>query len=178
MFQRFYSRMLSRRLVQTLSLSMEAEETMIYKLKVCVSTRVACVVSVACNTCCMCRQCCIMCHQCCMQHMLQHACGYEYTARLQRMVVDIRLSADTMTEFQDFLSSREEVLPISFSTMVLQSAAWPLHKNTCPLYISPQLQLTKTKVQSDSLPNKGQLSAHCGPMLIIIEYVMNSCHSS
>lgn len=34
MFQRFYSRMLSRRLVQGLSLSMEAEETMIYKLKV------------------------------------------------------------------------------------------------------------------------------------------------
>jgi hypothetical protein len=33
-FQRFYSRMLSRRLVQGLSLSMEAEETMIYKLKV------------------------------------------------------------------------------------------------------------------------------------------------
>lgn len=34
MFQRFYSRMLSRRLVHALSLSMEAEETMIYKLKV------------------------------------------------------------------------------------------------------------------------------------------------
>lgn len=34
MFQRFYSRMLCRRLVQSLSLSMEAEETMIYKLKV------------------------------------------------------------------------------------------------------------------------------------------------
>lgn len=113
MFQRFYSRMLSRRLVQSLSLSMEAEETMIYKLK--------------------------------------HACGYEYTARLQRMVVDIRLSADTMTEFQDFLSRREEVLPISFSTMILQSAAWPLHKNTCPLCISPQLQLTKTKVTQSHL---------------------------
>ena len=35
MFQRFYSRMLSRRLVQGLSLSMEAEESMIQKLKVC-----------------------------------------------------------------------------------------------------------------------------------------------
>ena len=34
MFQRFYSRMLSRRLVQGLSLSMEAEESMIQKLKV------------------------------------------------------------------------------------------------------------------------------------------------
>lgn len=33
-FQRFYSRMLCRRLVQNLSMFMEAEETMIYKLKV------------------------------------------------------------------------------------------------------------------------------------------------
>ena len=34
MFQRFHSKMLSRRLVQNLSLSMEAEESMIQKLKV------------------------------------------------------------------------------------------------------------------------------------------------
>lgn len=34
MFQRFYTRTLSRRLVQHISLSMEAEESMIQKLKV------------------------------------------------------------------------------------------------------------------------------------------------
>ena len=34
MFQRFHSKMLSRRLVQNLSISMEAEESMIQKLKV------------------------------------------------------------------------------------------------------------------------------------------------
>ena len=33
LFQRFYTKMLSRRLVQNLSLSMEAEESMIQKLK-------------------------------------------------------------------------------------------------------------------------------------------------
>ena len=41
MFQRFYSRMLSRRLVQGLSLSMEAEENMIQKLKVCTSSSIS-----------------------------------------------------------------------------------------------------------------------------------------
>ena len=34
-FQKFYSRMLSRRLMQTLSISMEMEEGMIQRLKVC-----------------------------------------------------------------------------------------------------------------------------------------------
>ena len=34
---------------------------------------------------------------------MQHACGYEYTARLQCMVVDIRLSTDAMAEFQEQL---------------------------------------------------------------------------
>ncbi len=38
MFQRFYTRMLSRRLVQRLSVSMETEECMIQKLKVCIRT--------------------------------------------------------------------------------------------------------------------------------------------
>ncbi len=132
MFQRFYSRMLSRRLVQTLSLSMEAEETMIYKLKVWHrgsghSTRLSL-----------------------FSLLPQHACGYEYTARLQRMVVDIRLSTDTMTAFQESLAAEGESLPISFSTMVLQSAAWPLQKSTCSVSIPPNLQLAKTKVHRHS----------------------------
>ena len=38
MFQRFYSRMLSRRLVHGVSLSMEAEENMIQKLKASVAS--------------------------------------------------------------------------------------------------------------------------------------------
>lgn len=78
---------------------------------------------------------------------MQHACGYEYTARLQRMVVDIRLSSDTMVEFQEYLSIREDSLPISFSTMVLQSAAWPLQKSACSISIPPNLTLAKTKVK-------------------------------
>lgn len=76
----------------------------------------------------------------------QHACGYEYTARLQRMVVDIRLSTDTMTAFQESLAAQGDTLPMSFSTMVLQSAAWPLQKSTCTVHIPPNLQLAKTKV--------------------------------
>lgn len=89
---------------------------------------------------------------------MQHACGYEYTARLQRMVVDIRLSADAMTEFQENLARHEESLPISFSTMVLQSAAWPLQKSACPVFIPPQLLLAKSKVSDLGLELAARVS--------------------
>lgn len=63
------------------------------------------------------------------------------------MVVDIRLSTDTMTAFQESLAAEGNTLPISFSTMVLQSAAWPLQKSTCTVHIPHHLQLAKTKVK-------------------------------
>ena len=42
------------------------------------------------------------------------------------MVVDIKLSSDSVAEFQEQLKVSDSSLPISFSTLVLQSAAWPL----------------------------------------------------
>ena len=50
----------------------------------------------------------------------QHACGFEYVARLQRMVVDMKLSEDCMTSFQEHLSLSSSSLPLAFSTLVLQ----------------------------------------------------------
>lgn len=100
-FQRFYSRMLSRRLMQNLSISMEMEEGMIQRLK--------------------------------------HACGFEYVARLQRMVVDMKLSEDGMAAFQEHLSLSSTRLPLTFYTLVLQSAAWPFSKPTGSFNVPPQL---------------------------------------
>jgi hypothetical protein len=58
----------------------------------------------------------------------------------------MRLSTDTMAEFQEHLLASEESLPISFSTMVLQSAAWPLQRSTCTVHIPPQLASAIEKV--------------------------------
>ncbi|XP_019857070.1 PREDICTED: cullin-2-like isoform X2 [Amphimedon queenslandica] len=103
-FQKFYSRMLSRRLVYGFYVSMEAEENMVQKLK--------------------------------------HVCGYEYTARLQRMLMDITLSQNLVTEFHEKLKSDKEKETISFSTLVLQSGAWQLSQSPCPSIVLPQELLT------------------------------------
>ena len=55
------------------------------------------------------------------------------------MVVDIRLSADGMAEFQEQLSSLSLSLPLSFSTLVLQSAAWPLSRMSCGFAVPTEL---------------------------------------
>ena len=46
-------------------------------------------------------------------------CGYEYTARLQRMLVDMTLSSTLVSEFHD-LKIKDDALSIGFSTLVLQ----------------------------------------------------------
>lgn len=64
------------------------------------------------------------------------------------MVVDIKLSADTMVEFQEHIQTQEHPLPISsFSALVLQSATWPLHKTTFSVYMPPNLQEAMDKVR-------------------------------
>ena len=50
---------------------------------------------------------------------LQYVCGYEYTARLQRMLVDMTLSSTLVSEFHD-LKIKDDSLSIGFSTLVLQ----------------------------------------------------------
>ena len=52
--------------------------------------------------------------------LFQHVCGYEYTARLQRMLVDVTLSSSLITDFMEQLKQQSGSLPITFSTLVLQ----------------------------------------------------------
>jgi len=88
-FQKFYSRMLAKRLVQHMSASDDAEASMIAKLK--------------------------------------QACGFEYTAKLQRMFQDIRVSKDLNEDFKRHL--KEEPLDIDFSVQVLSSSYWPFQQS-------------------------------------------------
>ena len=62
------------------------------------------------------------------------------------MVVDIKLSADSVAKFNDHLKSVGETLAISFSTLVLKSAAWPLVQSPCGLAIPEELVPAISKV--------------------------------
>ena len=84
----------------------------------------------------------------------QHACGYEYTSRLQRMVVDMKLSAEGNAKFSDHLQAEGSPLAISFSALVLQSAAWPLTSSPCPLVLPRELVPVLQKVRWLILQNR------------------------
>lgn len=120
-FQKFYSRMLSRRLVFNNFSSMETEESMVQKLK--------------------------------------YVCGYEYTARLQRMLVDMTLSSTLVSEFHD-LKIKDDSLSIGFSTLVLQSGAWQLTQSPCPGVVMPS-EFLKTLSKFESFYH----TKYCGRCL-------------
>ena len=82
-FQKFYGKMLAKRLVQHMSASDDAEASMISKLK--------------------------------------QACGFEYTAKLQRMFQDIGLSKDLNEQFRRHLQNSNEPLDIDFQIQVSPS---------------------------------------------------------
>ena len=82
----------------------------------------------------------------------QHVCGYEYTSKLQHMVLDIRLSADTLSDFNKHVVAMGSPLPIRFSVMILKSAAWPLQPSNCSPMLPPQLRTAKKKVRNRCKP--------------------------
>ncbi len=55
------------------------------------------------------------------------------------MLVDIKLSAEGNGSFTEHLQAEGNPLPISFSTLILQSAAWPLASSPCPLALTQDL---------------------------------------
>lgn len=57
-----------------------------------------------------------------MIEKLKGACGYEYTAKLQRMFTDVSLSRDLNDEFK----SAHQVPVRDFSAMILAMGSWPL----------------------------------------------------
>ena len=108
-YQKFYSKMLAKRLVGSMSASDDAEASMISKLK--------------------------------------QACGFEYTAKLQRMFQDQGLSKDLNEQFRRHLQNSNEPLDIDFQIQVRH------FKQTlvflCTIFVqkgksSPFLELTPT----------------------------------
>lgn len=93
-FQKFYAKMLAKRLVHQNSASDDAEASMISKLKV--------------------RFCPVQSVQTCSNQpladlllLVQQACGFEYTSKLQRMFQDIGVSKDLNEQFKKHLSNSE-----------------------------------------------------------------------
>lgn len=142
-FQKFYSKMLAKRLVQQNSASDDAEASMISKLKVrTVNILIGSPVAL-------------------LYPSLQQACGFEYTSKLQRMFQDISLSKDMNERFKmnvsgstDPLNSKYSrlhiytcmltyyLLSVDFSIMVLSSGSWPFTQGpvfSLPAEVSPHL---------------------------------------
>ena len=58
--------------------------------------------------------------------MLQTVCGFEYTAKLQRMFQDIGISRDLNDQFLNYLQSHENAkIDFEFAVLVLSTGAWP-----------------------------------------------------
>ena len=53
--------------------------------------------------------------------------------------MDMKLSTDIMSKYQEHLQVAGLSLPISFSTLVLQSAAWPLHCDNSAFVVPQEL---------------------------------------
>lgn len=95
-FQKFYAKMLAKRLVHQNSASDDAEASMISKLKVRFGP--------------------VQSGQTCSNQpladlllllLVQQACGFEYTSKLQRMFQDIGVSKDLNEQFKKHLSNSE-----------------------------------------------------------------------
>ena len=97
-FQKFYSKMLAKRLVYQTSASDDAEASMISKLK--------------------------------------HACGYEYTSKLQRMFQDMSVSRDLNAKYKEHLGTSPQ--EVEFSVQVLSSGSWPFTPGP-PFVLPPEL---------------------------------------
>ncbi|EGT34757.1 CBN-CUL-1 protein [Caenorhabditis brenneri] len=56
---------------------------------------------------------------------LKSMCGYEYTARLSKMVNDTQVSKDLTTDFKEKKAQQLGEKPIEFNVLVLSSGSWP-----------------------------------------------------
>lgn len=100
-FQKFYAKNLARRLIFSQLASMEAEESMINKLK--------------------------------------QVCGYEFTAKLQRMFTGIGVSNEQREKFNQYLRKNNLELGISFSIYILQVGSWPLGQSPITNFALPSI---------------------------------------
>lgn len=100
-FQKFYSKSMARRLILSQLASMDAEESMINKLKL--------------------------------------VCGYEFTAKLQRMFTGIGTSNEQGEKFNVYLRKNNIDLGLSFSIYILQNGSWPLGQSSITTFQLPEI---------------------------------------
>jgi len=70
---------------------------------------------------------------------LKSACGFEYTAKLQKMFTDISVSRDLQDNFRASLEAKQVNLECDFGVLVLTSGAWPLTLPTTNFTTPPEL---------------------------------------
>nr|CAH8853260.1 unnamed protein product [Trichobilharzia regenti] len=75
---------------------------------------------------------------------LKEACGFEYTAKLQRMFQDVNATRELNAKFMDYLQKQEEVngstiKGTDFNIMILSSNAWPFQAQA-PFSIPAELE--------------------------------------
>ena len=103
-FQKFYTKLFAKRLVQSSSASDDSENSMINKLKA--------------------------------------LCGYEYTAKLQRMFQDIHLSKDFGKSFDERLKNSKTNLGMDFTMQILSSGSWPFQPPPSGFIIPEELMMS------------------------------------
>ncbi|KAH9447493.1 hypothetical protein Pst134EB_021510 [Puccinia striiformis f. sp. tritici] len=105
-FQKFYSKMLAKRLVFFQSASDDAEASMISRLK--------------------------------------DQCGYDYTAKMQRMFSDMALCKDLNDQFKERMTQTHDAsdLSVDFHALALATGSWPLQAPTTGLTIPIELAPT------------------------------------
>ncbi|OON23424.1 cullin family protein [Opisthorchis viverrini] len=79
---------------------------------------------------------------------LKEACGFEYTAKLQRMFQDVNATRELNAKFANFVQTRETspgglLKGVDFNIMILSSNAWPYQAQT-PFSIPPELEQCHT----------------------------------
>jgi len=70
---------------------------------------------------------------------LKHACGYEYTSKLQRMFTDVGLSYEMNERFKEYIAAGHP-LDVDLSVMILTSGTWPIPQGTPPFNIPIELE--------------------------------------
>lgn len=100
-FQKFYSKNMAKRIILAQIASMDAEESMINKLK--------------------------------------QVCGYEYTAKLQRMFTGIGVSKEQMEKFKIHCRQKDIDLGPSFYIYILQNGSWPLSQSAVTTFELPDV---------------------------------------
>ncbi|CAF4463496.1 unnamed protein product [Rotaria sp. Silwood2] len=105
-YEKFYRKMLSKRLVDQLRTDGDDDEKlMISKLKVYNLS--------------------IMILTLHFTLFLQQTCGFEYTSRFERMMQDVDVSKNLTNEYQSYCKTNNPKSIVNFSVMVLNSNLWP-----------------------------------------------------